>query len=49
MLGDQIGEGKGNITSQRVLDVEGGIPKMETSFSTTAKFKGIEATDMGRN
>ncbi|MFL6403283.1 MAG: hypothetical protein ACJ71M_07390 [Nitrososphaeraceae archaeon] len=29
MLGDQIGEDKGKITSQRVLDVVEGIPKME--------------------
>ena len=35
MLGDQVGEEKGKITSQRVLDVEGGPPKMETSFSAT--------------
>lgn len=47
MLGDLIVEEKGKITGQRVLDVEGGIPKMETSFSATAKFKGLEATDMG--
>jgi hypothetical protein len=31
MLGDQIGEAKGKITSQRILDVEG--PKIEYSLS----------------
>jgi hypothetical protein len=29
MLGDQIGEEKGKISSQRVLGVEAGMPKME--------------------
>jgi hypothetical protein len=29
MLGDQIGEDAAKITSQKVLDVVGGIPKME--------------------
>ena len=42
-----MGEDKGKITSQRVLDVEGGTPKMETSFSATGKYRGVEATDMG--
>ena len=43
MLGDQ----KGRITSQRVLDVGGGMPKLEDSFSMTGKFRGVEATDIG--
>ena len=47
MLGDQIGEEKGKITGQRVLDVEGGIPKLETSFSATGKYKGVEVIDTG--
>lgn len=47
MLGDQVGEEKGKITSQRVLDVEAGTPKMETSFSATGKYRGVEATEMG--
>ena len=34
MLGDQVGEDKGKVTSQRVLEVVNGIPKIETSFST---------------
>jgi hypothetical protein len=32
MLGDQISEEKGKITSQRVLDVEGGVAKVELLF-----------------
>ncbi len=47
MLGDLIGEEKGKITGQRVLDVEGGIPKLETSFSAAGKYKGVEAIDTG--
>jgi hypothetical protein len=47
MLGDQIGEDKGKVTSQRVLGVEDGIPKMETSFSTIGKYKGVETTEIG--
>lgn len=34
MLGEPIGEMKGKITSQRVIDVEG--PTMETSISARA-------------
>ncbi len=44
MLGEQIGEGKGKILSQRVIDVRDGIPKIEVSFTSSGKFKGIEAT-----
>ena len=44
MLGDLISEEKGKITSQRVLDVEGGEPKMETSFSATGNYRGVETT-----
>ena len=44
MLGDLISEEKGKITTQRVLDVEGGIPKMETSFSATGNYRGAETT-----
>lgn len=47
MLGDQIGEDKGKVTSQRVLEVVGGIPKMETSFTTVGKYKGVETTETG--
>jgi predicted outer membrane repeat protein len=44
MLGDLISEEKGKITSQRVLDVEGGEPKIETTFSATGNYRGIETT-----
>jgi hypothetical protein len=44
MLGDQISEEKGKITSQRVLDVEGGQPKIETSFSAAGNYRGVETT-----
>ena len=44
MLGDLISEEKGKITSQRVLDVEGGIPKIEASFSATGNYRGVETT-----
>jgi len=37
MFGDQAGEEKGKITSQRVLDVD--PPKMEISFSGTGEFR----------
>jgi hypothetical protein len=47
MLGDQIGEEKGKITGQRVLDVGGGTPRMETSFSATGKWKGVEGNETG--
>jgi hypothetical protein len=44
MLGDLISEEKGKVTSQRVLDVEGGKPKIETSFSATGNYRGVETT-----
>ena len=44
MLGDLISEEKGKITTQRVLDVEGGIPTIETSFSATGNYRGAETT-----
>lgn len=44
MLGDLISEEKGKISSQRVLDVEGGEPKIETSFSATGNYRGAETT-----
>ena len=44
MLGDLISEEKGKITTQRVLDVEGGIPTIETSFSATGNYRGVATT-----
>jgi hypothetical protein len=40
MLGEQIGELKGKIIGQRVLDVEG--PTMETNVSATGTVKGTQ-------
>jgi hypothetical protein len=45
MLGEQFVEEKGKITGQRVLDIEG--PKIETSFSASGKYKGVDASDIG--
>ena len=44
-LGELIGEGSGNTTGYRVLDVEG--PKIEVSFAMTGKYRGIETSDLG--
>ena len=44
-LGDLIVEDRGNITGQRVLNVDG--PKIESSFSMTGRYKGEEGSDMG--
>jgi hypothetical protein len=44
MLGELISEEKGKITTQKVLDVEGGEPKIETSFSATGNYRGVETT-----
>ena len=46
MLGDLVSEEDGKITSQRVLDVEGGEPKIETSFSATVNYRGAETRAM---
>jgi len=45
LLGDLIYEHKGKITGQRVLDAEG--PKMETTFSGSAKYRGTDGTEIG--
>ena len=47
MLGDQIGEEKGKITGQRVLEVVNGVPKIETSMSIIGKYRGVETTEIG--
>lgn len=47
MLGEQIGEGSGKITSQRVLPTTGGPPTVETSFHESTKLMGLAATDIG--
>lgn len=45
MLGDQVYEGKGKVTGQRVLDVE--VPKVENSYMVQSKLKGVEMTETG--
>lgn len=40
MLGQLLFESKGRITSQRILSVENGIPKFETSIAGTGIFTG---------
>jgi len=40
MLGEIIYEAKGKVTSLRVLSVEGGIPKIESSISQNGRLRG---------
>ena len=40
MLGELLFESKGKITSQRILSVENGIPKVEISIAGTGVFTG---------
>jgi len=41
MLGEQIGEEAGKVTSRRVLSIDGGA-KVEVSLQTTGKLLGVE-------
>jgi hypothetical protein len=43
MLGEQIGELKGKIVGQRVLDSEG--PRMETTLSSTGSVRGTNVKE----
>ena len=43
MLGDPIGEMKGKVTYQKVIDVNG--PTMETSISAIGTLKGVQVTE----
>jgi hypothetical protein len=46
MLGDLIYEAKGKVTGLRVLDVQGGIPKIEVTITQNGTLKGgTEATN----
>jgi hypothetical protein len=47
MQGEKIAEGRGKVTSQRVLPNPGGAPKMETSFRATGKLLGVDVTENG--
>jgi hypothetical protein len=42
MLGEIIYEAKGKVTGLRVLNVEEGIPKIETTISQTGDLRGTE-------
>lgn len=44
MLGEISYEARGKVTGIRVLNVEGGIPKIETSISQTGSLRGTEIT-----
>jgi hypothetical protein len=44
MLGEKTGEYSSKITGQRVLEVNGGNPTVETSFQATERILGVEAT-----
>ncbi|RZT93833.1 hypothetical protein [Rivibacter subsaxonicus] len=46
MLGERIGESKGQVISQRVLPSDGG-PKMETSFRTQGTLLGVGTSETG--
>jgi len=47
MLGEKIGEMAGKITSQRVLSIEGGSPKMESSFQQNGSVLGTNVKETG--
>ncbi|MFG2334552.1 hypothetical protein ACGFMM_33800 [Streptomyces sp. NPDC048604] len=47
MLGDQIGEEKGQVTGVRVLSTDGGHPITEASFESKGTLLGVEIDDMG--
>jgi hypothetical protein len=47
MLGEKIGEMSGKISSQRVLSIEGGGPKMETSFQQNGSLLGTNVKETG--
>jgi len=46
MLGEQIGEERGQVLVRRVLSTEG-APKVEVSFEAQGQMLGLSTTDMG--
>ena len=44
MLGEIIGEMKGNVSGQRVTDIEG--PTIETSISASGSLRGVQVTEL---
>jgi hypothetical protein len=47
MLGEQIGEERGKITTRRVLQSDGPGPKIEITFEANATLFGLEVRDLG--
>jgi hypothetical protein len=47
MLGEKIGEMSGKIGSQRVLSIEGGTPKVETSFQQNGSLLKTDVKETG--
>ena len=47
MLGEMIGEGRGKISTVRVLPSEGGAPRMEVSFQGAGKLLGQDVSQVG--
>jgi hypothetical protein len=47
MLGDQIGEEHGQVTTMRVLPFEGPLTRMEVSFQAQGRLLEHEMTDIG--
>lgn len=47
MLGEQIGEERGQVTTRRVLPAENGAPRVEISFESAGTLLGVGYTHMG--
>lgn len=47
MLGEMIGEERGQVTGMRVLPSESGMPKVEVSFQASGTLLGVETADHG--
>ena len=48
MIGEHIIENeRGKITGMRVLEAEGGLPRVELTFQSTLKLLGIDANNLG--
>ncbi len=47
MLGDQIGEEHGKVTTMRVLASSEGGPKVEVSIRTNVKLLGVDVNNLG--
>ncbi len=47
MLGDLLGEERGDVTTQRVLSSDDGMPAMEMSFQASGKILGLDAFERG--